>query len=58
MSWDKGAFRGRDALLGKKELGLSKRLVGIEIQGRRPARDGTEVLSEGKSIGYVSSGNF
>ena len=58
VSWDKGAFRGRDALLGKKESGLSKRLVGIEIQGRRPARDGTEVLLQGKSIGYVSSGNF
>ena len=58
VSWDKGAFRGRDALLAKKESGLSKRLVGIEIQGRRPARDGTEVLSQGKSIGYVSSGNF
>jgi aminomethyltransferase len=34
-------------------------LVGIGIEGRRPARDGSLVLdADGSEIGFVSSGNF
>lgn len=58
VSWDKGAFVGREALLKKKELGLTKRLIGIAIDGRRPARDGAAVLLNDVNIGYVSSGNY
>jgi aminomethyltransferase len=46
-------------LLAEKERGVSRRLIGISIPGRRPARDGTRVLdSSGSEIGVVSSGNF
>ena len=59
VAWNKPDFRGKSALTLEKEHGLSRRLVGISIPGRRPARDGTRVLdSNGSEIGFVSSGNF
>ena len=59
VAWNKPNFHGRVALLTEKERGVSRRLVGITIPGRRPARDGTRVLdAAGNEIGYVSSGNF
>ena len=59
VAWNKPVFRGKAALTLEKEHGLSRRLVGISIPGRRPARDGTRVLdSSGSEIGFVSSGNF
>lgn len=35
-----------------------KQLVGIEIEGRRAAREGAEVSIEGKVVGKVTSGTF
>ena len=59
VAWNKPVFRGKAALTLEKEHGLTRRLVGISIPGRRPARDGTRVLdSSGSEIGFVSSGNF
>ena len=59
VAWKKDSFLGRDALAKEKETGVSRRLIGISIAGRRPARDGTVVLdSTGTEIGFVSSGNF
>ena len=59
VAWNKPDFRGKSALTLEKEHGLTRRLVGISIPGRRPARDGTRVLdSSGSEIGFVSSGNF
>ncbi|MEI6299238.1 MAG: glycine cleavage system aminomethyltransferase GcvT [Actinomycetota bacterium] len=59
VAWNKPNFHGREALLTEKEQGVSRRLVGISIPGRRPARDGTRVLdSAGNEIGSISSGNF
>lgn len=59
VAWNKPDFRGKAALTLEKEHGLTRRLVGISIPGRRPARDGTRVLdSNGSEIGFVSSGNF
>ena len=59
VAWNKPDFRGKSALTLEKEHGLSRRLVGISIPGRRPARDGTRVFdSSGSEIGFVSSGNF
>jgi aminomethyltransferase len=53
IAWNKPNFHGRAALLTEKERGVSRRLVGITIPGRRPARDGA-----GNEIGFISSGNF
>lgn len=59
VSWNKKNFRGRTALEAEKTRGVARRLMGISIDGRRPARDGSLVLnSEGAQIGVVSSGNF
>ena len=59
VAWAKPNFYGKAALLKEKENGVSRRLVGISIPGRRPARDGTRVLDfTGTEIGFVSSGNF
>jgi aminomethyltransferase len=59
VAWGKPDFFGKAALLKEKESGVSRRLVGISIVGRRPARDGTRVLdTTGTEIGFVSSGNF
>jgi aminomethyltransferase len=59
VAWNKPNFHGREALLTEKEQGVSRRLVGISIPGRRPARDGTRVLDgAGNEIGFISSGNF
>ena len=59
VAWNKPNFHGREALLTEKEQGVSRRLVGISIPGRRPARDGTRVLDvAGNEIGSISSGNF
>ena len=59
VAWNKPDFRGKSPLASEKERGLTRRLVGISIPGRRPARDGTRVLdASGSEIGFVSSGNF
>ena len=54
---DKGDFIGRDALVRQKEKGLSRKLVGFEMQGRGIGRDGYEVLIGGEPAGWVTSGS-
>lgn len=59
VAWNKPDFRGKRALATEKERGIVRRLVGISVPGRRPARDGTRVLNaSGSEIGFISSGNF
>jgi aminomethyltransferase len=58
VSWDKGPFRGRDALAAERERGIARRLRGLTIEGRRPPRAGQPVLRDGKVVGEVTSGNF
>jgi aminomethyltransferase len=58
VRWDKGEFRGRAPLEAERERGVARRLRGISVEGRRPARDGAHVLLDGAEIGEVTSGNF
>jgi aminomethyltransferase len=59
VAWGKDDFRGKSALENEKARGVSRSLMGICIDGRRPARDGTRVLdATGHDIGFISSGNF
>src|SRR5688572_8833111 len=53
----KGEFIGREALLEKKEQGLSRRIVGFEMTERGIARDGYDVYIGDKRVGYVTSGS-
>jgi len=56
--WDKADFRGRAPLAAERERGPSRRLAGLALAGRRPARDGAAVIIDGAEVGVVTSGNF
>ena len=56
VSFDKGDFNGREALLTQKEQGLQRKLVGFEMLDRGVARSGYPVLVKGAKIGHVTSG--
>jgi len=60
VGWDKPDFRGRDALLAERERGVSRRLWGIETEGRRPPRADCPVLARDAAdrLGTVTSGNY
>jgi aminomethyltransferase len=58
VRFDKGDFRGRDALLAERERGISRRLRGLLVEGRRPPRAGYIVTHDGAPVGEVTSGNF
>ena len=58
IGWDKGDFRGRAALEAEKARGISRRLRGLEVEGRQPPRQGYPVLVDAKPVGEVTSGNF
>ena len=54
----KGDFIGREILAKQKTAGISKRLVGLQMEGRHIARHGYPVLSDNKIIGEVTSGTL
>src|SRR3954451_6745401 len=65
VSWPKGEFRGRQALLAEKETGPRRRLRGLVVDGRQPPREGYPVYGGdggagegGEPAGMVTSGNF
>jgi aminomethyltransferase len=58
VGWDKGAFRGRSALERERAEGPRRLLRGLLTDGRQPAREGVEVLADGRVVGTVTSGNF
>jgi aminomethyltransferase len=54
---DKGApFLGIDALRAQKERGVTRKLVGFQLQGRGIPRQGYPVWLEGKQVDLVRSG--
>ncbi len=58
VNLDKPSFIGQEALRHQKEQGLSRTLVGLEMQGRHIARHDYEVYAEGQPVGVVTSGTF
>lgn len=58
VRFEKGGFSGKEALLRQKKSGVSKKLVGFELSGRAVPRQGHEIYSDGREIGYVTSGTF
>ena len=58
VRFDKGDFRGREALLAEQQAGLPRLLQGLLVEGRRPPREGQAVRRNGEEIGVVTSGNF
>jgi glycine cleavage system T protein (aminomethyltransferase) len=58
VAWNKPHFVGRDAAIAERDRGIHRRLVGIETEGRRPARAGCAISIGGVRVGEVTSGNF
>jgi aminomethyltransferase len=54
----KGDFIGRSVLEQQKSVGVQRRLVGLQMQGRNIARHGYQVLSEAKVVGEITSGTL
>ena len=56
---DKGApFTGAGALRSQKERGVTRRLVGFELEGRGFPRHGYLVYHEGREVDFVRSGTM
>ncbi|HXP74329.1 MAG TPA: glycine cleavage system aminomethyltransferase GcvT [Stellaceae bacterium] len=54
-----GGFLGADVILRQLRDGTARKRVGVQPEGRAPARDGTEILdSGGAKIGHITSGGF
>ncbi len=51
-------FPGRDILRRLKDEPLKRKRVGIEIQGKRPVREGCDILHNDRKVGWISSGTF
>src|SRR5205807_5600317 len=61
LSWAvdlKKDFIGAEPLRKIAEQGPKRKLVGLELEGRRIARQGTPVVLDGNTIGEVTSGTF
>ncbi|GMA60603.1 glycine cleavage system aminomethyltransferase GcvT [Alicyclobacillus fastidiosus] len=55
---DKGDFIGRAALVRQKEVGVSKKLVGIQTEDRAIPRTGYKVFVGDEEVGVVTSGTM
>ena len=53
---DKTEFIGKDVLVQQKAEGVSRKLVGIELEGKAVPRHGYPVLFDGQPIGEVTTG--
>jgi aminomethyltransferase len=58
VKMDKGSFLGREALARRRLDKGRRQRVGLELEGKRIAREGSAVLNDGRSVGLVSSGTF
>jgi aminomethyltransferase len=59
IDWDsKQDFIGRSVLERQKAEGVSRRLVGLEMQGRHIARHGYPVKVRGEIVGEITSGTL
>jgi len=53
-----GDFPGAKRILREWDLGPARKRVGIRPNDRAPAREGVEIMKDGKSVGVVTSGGF
>jgi aminomethyltransferase len=51
-------FIGRSALAAISAAGIKRKLIGLELEGRRIARQGSSVQHNGTNVGQVTSGTF
>lgn len=53
-----GDFVGRDALVSQSAAGVPRRMIGLELEGRRIGRHDAPVLSRDRRCGTVTSGTW
>lgn len=53
---EKGDFIGRDVLVGQKERGVTRKLVGFKLTEKGFPRHGYPITSDGEDVGIVTSG--
>jgi aminomethyltransferase len=58
VKMDKGDFLGRAALERRRQDPTLRRRVGLELEGKRIAREGAAVLQSGREVGRVTSGTL
>ncbi len=58
VKMDKGDFIGRQALERCRQDATRRQRVGLELEGKRIAREGAAVLHQGRAVGQVTSGTF
>jgi aminomethyltransferase len=58
VKFDKGDFIGRDVLLKRKDDASLRRRIGLELDGKRIAREGSAVVKDGREVGKVTSGTL
>jgi aminomethyltransferase len=58
VAFDKGPFRGRDALVRQREEGIPARLRAFRMEGKLIPRPHYEVHGGGERIGEITSGTF
>jgi len=56
VGWEKQSFIGQQALVQQREVGVTRKLVGLEMVERGIARHGYPVVSGGDQVGVVTSG--
>lgn len=55
---EQGGFPGAARIQRELKDGPARLRVGILPEGRQPAREGTEIIADGRRIGVVTSGGF
>jgi aminomethyltransferase len=55
---EEGGFPGAARIQRELSEGAGRMRVGIQPEGRQPAREGTDILADGRKIGAVTSGGF
>jgi aminomethyltransferase len=58
VKMDKGDFIGRQALEQRRQDATRRQRVGLELEGKRIAREGAAVMCQGREVGKVTSGTF
>ena len=58
ISFEKGDFIGKEALITQRQEGIRRRLIAFELIDKGIPRQGCRILAEGIEIGAVTSGNM
>lgn len=55
---EEGGFNGSDRILNALADGPSRKLVGFNVEGKMPVREGALIYSKNEQVGVITSGGF